>query len=189
MINSHSPSSHLRILSGVCIAGCSALLFTSCASDGYSSRGSLYDPGYGPFDSKGNYLTSEADKPARQKRRPRNSRESIANTSQVKEKKKTTTTTKVYTSPPQPIRTVTQTTSQPKPKVVVTPKPKPVAAVKPKPKPTVKVAPKIRYHSVKKGDTLYGISRQYNTTVSSIQKLNRLSGTTIRVGQSLKVPN
>jgi LysM repeat protein len=42
-------------------------------------------------------------------------------------------------------------------------------------------------HKVQRGETLWGISRKYNTTVSNIQKLNLLKSTTIHVGQSLKV--
>jgi len=42
-------------------------------------------------------------------------------------------------------------------------------------------------HKVQKGETLWGISRKYNTTVSAIQKLNLLKSTKISVGQSLKV--
>jgi LysM repeat protein len=42
-------------------------------------------------------------------------------------------------------------------------------------------------HKVQRGETLWGISRKYNTTVANIQKLNLLKSTTIRVGQSLKV--
>ncbi|MBY6037114.1 LysM peptidoglycan-binding domain-containing protein [Fictibacillus nanhaiensis] len=42
-------------------------------------------------------------------------------------------------------------------------------------------------HKVQRGETLWGISKKYNTTVAAIQKLNLLKSTTIRVGQSLKV--
>ena len=43
-------------------------------------------------------------------------------------------------------------------------------------------------HRVRKGDTLWKISRKYNTTVASIQKSNRLgSSKTIRVGQELVI--
>ncbi|MBD7963196.1 C40 family peptidase [Fictibacillus norfolkensis] len=42
-------------------------------------------------------------------------------------------------------------------------------------------------HKVQRGDTLWGISKKYKTTVANIQKLNLLKSTTIRVGQSLKV--
>jgi LysM repeat protein len=42
-------------------------------------------------------------------------------------------------------------------------------------------------HKVQRGDTLWGISRKYNTTVANIQKLNLLKSTSIKVGQALKV--
>ena len=40
---------------------------------------------------------------------------------------------------------------------------------------------------VKKGDTLYSISKRYNTTVEEIKRLNNLSGTNIDIGQTLLV--
>jgi LysM repeat protein len=42
-------------------------------------------------------------------------------------------------------------------------------------------------HKVQRGETLWGISRKYNMTVSAIQNLNSLKSTTIYVGQTLKV--
>ena len=40
-------------------------------------------------------------------------------------------------------------------------------------------------HKVKKGDTLYAISRKYGLTIIFLQQLNNLSGTTLIVGQQL----
>lgn len=71
---------------------------------------------------------------------------------------------------------------KPKPQPIAT-KPKP-PVVKPKPEP----APVVQTHTVKKGDTLYSLSRRYETTVSAIQKANGLRGTNIRIGQVLKLP-
>ncbi|NWK56039.1 N-acetylmuramoyl-L-alanine amidase [Verrucomicrobiaceae bacterium N1E253] len=45
-----------------------------------------------------------------------------------------------------------------------------------------------RYHTVKKGDTLYGLSRRYKTSVSAIQRANGMSGTMIGIGKKLKIP-
>lgn len=45
-----------------------------------------------------------------------------------------------------------------------------------------------RYHTVKKGDTLYALSRRYKTSVSSIQRANGMSGTMIGIGKKLKIP-
>jgi LysM repeat protein len=45
----------------------------------------------------------------------------------------------------------------------------------------------VKTHKVQKGDTLWSISKKYKTTVASIQKLNNLKSTSLRVGQTLKV--
>ncbi|TRO64180.1 glucosaminidase domain-containing protein [Christiangramia sabulilitoris] len=42
-------------------------------------------------------------------------------------------------------------------------------------------------HVVQKGDTLYSISRKYNTPVEEIKKMNGLNGNTISIGQILSV--
>ena len=42
-------------------------------------------------------------------------------------------------------------------------------------------------YTVKEGDTLYSLSRRYGLTVAELQRLNGLSGTTIRIGQELVV--
>ena len=44
----------------------------------------------------------------------------------------------------------------------------------------------IRY-TVKKGDTLYSISRKYNLTITELKKLNNLSGNNLSIGQKLYV--
>ncbi|MFM8488317.1 MAG: LysM peptidoglycan-binding domain-containing protein, partial [Bacteroidota bacterium] len=43
------------------------------------------------------------------------------------------------------------------------------------------------YHLVKRGDTLYSISRQYRTTVEKLKRLNNLRGDAINTGEWLKV--
>ncbi len=43
------------------------------------------------------------------------------------------------------------------------------------------------YHTVQSGQTLYSISKLYNTTVSNIQKWNNMNGTNLEVGQRLIV--
>ena len=43
-------------------------------------------------------------------------------------------------------------------------------------------------HTVVAGDSLWGISRKYGTTVEAIQAANGLTGTTIRTGQQLAIP-
>ena len=42
-------------------------------------------------------------------------------------------------------------------------------------------------HEVKKGETLYSISRLYNTTVEELKKLNNLTSNELSVGQKLKL--
>ena len=42
-------------------------------------------------------------------------------------------------------------------------------------------------HVVQKGDTLYSISKRYNTSVEEIKKMNGLNGNTISIGQILSV--
>lgn len=42
-------------------------------------------------------------------------------------------------------------------------------------------------HVVQKGDTLYSISKKYNTTVAKLQKTNKLDGTNLSIGQRLKL--
>ena len=45
----------------------------------------------------------------------------------------------------------------------------------------------VKTHVVVKGDTLYGISRKYKVSVANVQKWNKLSGTSVRLGQRLVV--
>ena len=44
-----------------------------------------------------------------------------------------------------------------------------------------------RYHTVRSGESLWSISRKYNTSVEKIQRLNGMKGTLIRPGQRLRV--
>ena len=43
-------------------------------------------------------------------------------------------------------------------------------------------------YRVRKGDTLSGIARRYKTSVRDLRQLNNMKGSTLRVGQRLKVP-
>lgn len=43
-------------------------------------------------------------------------------------------------------------------------------------------------HKVRKGDTLYRISKKYGVSVKDVKRLNNLSGSFVKVGQKLKVP-
>ena len=44
-------------------------------------------------------------------------------------------------------------------------------------------------HLVKKGDTLYSVSKKYNVTVGRIIELNKIKDQTIYLGQYLNIPN
>ena len=43
-------------------------------------------------------------------------------------------------------------------------------------------------YTVKKGDSLYQIARNYNTTVEDIKKLNYLTSNLLQIGQKLRIP-
>ncbi|WP_417886456.1 glucosaminidase domain-containing protein [Zunongwangia sp.] len=58
---------------------------------------------------------------------------------------------------------------------------------RPSPSYTTQIEPQGDSYIVKKGDTLYSISKHYNTTVEEIQRLNNLNGTNIEIGQTLLV--
>lgn len=49
-------------------------------------------------------------------------------------------------------------------------------------------APEITY-TVQRGDSLYSISREFNTTVDAIKELNNLSSNLLSVGQVLRIPS
>ena len=44
-------------------------------------------------------------------------------------------------------------------------------------------------HIVTTGDSLWGLSRKYGTTVEAIQQANGLSGNTIQTGRTLQIPS
>ncbi len=44
-----------------------------------------------------------------------------------------------------------------------------------------------QYHTVIKGDTLWGLAKKYNTTVDEIKKLNKLKSNELTIGMKLKV--
>lgn len=52
---------------------------------------------------------------------------------------------------------------------------------------TPEVTPATTY-TVKKGDSLYKIANQYNTTVDAIKSANNLTTNTLQIGQTLKIP-
>ncbi len=48
--------------------------------------------------------------------------------------------------------------------------------------------PPASYHKVSSGDTLFALANRYSTSVSELKRVNGLSGDSIRVGQSLRLP-
>lgn len=54
--------------------------------------------------------------------------------------------------------------------------------------PTVKSEESEYLYTVKSGDSLYKIAREYNTTVDELMKLNNLSSISLSIGQTLKIP-
>ena len=46
-----------------------------------------------------------------------------------------------------------------------------------------------KIYIVKKGDSLYKIAKEYNTTVNEIKKINNLTSNLLSIGQKLQVPN
>ncbi len=45
-----------------------------------------------------------------------------------------------------------------------------------------------RFHMVKEGDTLFGLSRRYDVSLYDLRRVNSLSNYTIRKGQVLRIP-
>ena len=147
-----------------------------------------YNPGYGPFDQNGNYVEAWADKPARQhnwNRKPvppgsvnraiaRKDPSPLNSREQAPVKRVPPLIAKV---PPKPAPT------KPAP-APAKPAPAP-APTKPAPAPAPKPAAR---HTVVKGDTLYSLGRRYGTSVGAIQRANGITGTLIRIGQTLKIP-
>ncbi len=169
------------------------LLLASCGggdglvAENRSTRG--YNPGVGPFDSRGNYI------------------ERWANDKSKGVVWRKSTTSGPSSSPavvPPVVAAITPATPQPaarpagprpNPPVggTATPSPRPSAAVAslPKSRPSVKAKPKRKppvRHTISKGDTLWGISRRYNTSVTAIQRANGLKGTHLKIGRRLLIP-
>ena len=44
-----------------------------------------------------------------------------------------------------------------------------------------------KIHLVKKGDTLYSISKKHNTSIEKLKEKNNLNSDTLNIGQKLKI--
>jgi len=49
--------------------------------------------------------------------------------------------------------------------------------------------PNPKHITIKKGDTLYSISKKYGVTVYDVQQLNKINSNTIKIGQKLLIPS
>jgi len=78
----------------------------------------------------------------------------------------------------QPVEPYVKPENKVQPRLIPTPQ-----TTTPTPFPT----PTITYHTVKKGDTLYGLSKKYGVSVNQIKEWNAIQGSNIKVGQKLVV--
>lgn len=116
----------------------------------------------GPFDSRGNYVEEWADSPEKWHR-------PSAPSSQPKP-----TYERRDPAPPQ----IAAVERRPSP-TISAPKPKPVVA---------KLKPKQVKYTVKKGDSLGRIASKHSIGLSSLRRVNGISGDLIRPGQVLTIP-
>jgi len=135
-------------------------LLTQCVHKSAPSTNSVT----GPFDSSGNYIEDWVDRPDKW-HRPSDSG-SKPKRKQIAKREQKQQAPEIALVEPRPVQ------------VVVKPTAKPI----PKPK------PKFVFHKVSRGDTLSGLSRRYGTSISRIKSANGISGTIIRLGQTLKIP-
>ena len=140
-----------------------------------------------PFDEKGRYRTDWV-KSGSTKNRSMSSFKTAAATSPTPP-----------TSAPSPIKTSSSKTKKSSSSMTVAanttrsskPSPPPVYTPPPAPKPKPKPAPakkQASYHTITKGDTLWGISRRYKVSIVAIKSANGLSSDLIRPGQTLRLP-
>jgi len=152
----------------------------SCGSNGKTvevQKSNGFQQNHGPFDSNGNYVERWADKSPKRKY--------VSKKSSSKKKVATVTPKKAPPTVAQNTYTPKKTYTPPK-KTYTTPK-----KVTPKKPVAKKITPKTKppiIHKVVKGDTLYGLSRKYGTSVAIIQKVNSLKGTSITLGRTLIIP-
>lgn len=147
-----------------------------------------------PFDEKGNYRTDWVKGGSTKPRSKSSFRTASASPAQTLPSPSqpapppSSSRSQAKAKKQKPSMTVASNTTQaPKPPSppVYTPAPTPPP---PKPKPPVEKKPQARYHTIAKGDTLWGISRKYKIPVDAIKSANGLSSDLIRPGQTLRLP-
>jgi len=148
---------------------------SNCGSNGKTiniNKTAGFQQSHGPFDSNGNYIENWADNAPKRK--------FTRTTSVVKKPTPTLEISKrSITRNITPVKTYTPPTKKATPRKIA--KKPTVRKVTPKTKPPV-------FHTVKKGDTLYALGRKYGTSVSAIQKANRIEGSNISIGKRLIIP-
>lgn len=116
-----------------------------------------------PFDSRGNYVSAWAAEGEKKAGRSR-----VATNSDVRNWSSSHGSSSSA-------RRSTSSSSKPKVRVTSTARKKSSASSS-------------RSHTVKRGDTLYGIARRYGSSVAKIKSANGLRSDTIRPGMTLRVP-
>lgn len=191
----HTPSMRGHLMLPLGLSG--ILMLSNCSKTGSSVGGATasYNPvGTGPFDINGNYIEAWADNPAKWPTRPSRPAPSAPALTPPP------AVDPIPTPSPSPMADMPMLVSNhtapappppaaaPAPARAASPaqaRPATVSAPKPKPKPQ---APSPIRHTVKRGDTLYALSKRYNSPVAAIQKANGLRGSLIQIGQKLVIP-
>ncbi|MCP5536970.1 MAG: LysM peptidoglycan-binding domain-containing protein [Akkermansiaceae bacterium] len=181
------PSSLLALpaLLSMLLAGCGGG-GGGFVSENHSNRG--YNPGVGPFDSRGNYVERWADDKSKGVWWRSSSTTGPA---AVASKPAVTPPVIASNTTPTPGPASRPTGVRPTPPVGGHTTPTPQARPQPKPKPVVKATPKRKppiRHTVRSGDTLWALSQKYKTSVTAIQRANGLKGTNLKIGRSLLIP-
>jgi LysM repeat protein len=195
-----------------------ALLFPSCSSTGggptvTTGARTFNNPmGLGPFDASGNYVEAWADAPHKWPTRPRPTAPtpSLEIPTPNPVVPPATLPTAIAASDPAgnpPAITKAPGPINSPPEVAALNPAKPKPATKPAvkttakttaAKPTVKTTAKATAakpknksatnYTVKKGDTLYDLSKRFGTPIAAIQRANGLKGSNLSIGKKLVIP-
>jgi LysM repeat protein len=192
-----SFASHRVFLWIVTNAACAgvALMLNSC---GLGGAGGMADTGYGPFDSRGNYVEDWADTPEKWSRRS-----SYASQNAVADLEPELAMSSPAQAPPSnlspiasaPSRQVevarlNRTSTKPKTSATTTtrkPTAKPKVATASRPKPTP-VKPNATRVVIKRGDTLSSLAARHRSSVRAIQRANGMRDTKLVAGKTLLIP-
>lgn len=164
----------------------------------------MADTGYGPFDSRGNYVEAWADTPSKWTRRTFSKDAApdaddatllAANDSPPSNMTPVTTTTSTRATEVTRLKPSTSSTSSTKPRTTAVtsstaakPKTSATAAKTTVKSKTVAAKPRSTRVVVKKGDTLSGLASRHGSSVSAIQRANGMRDTKLAIGRSLVIP-